>query len=135
MRWIVAGILLAVLAGCGSDRVPTYPVRGRVQFSDGDPVRLGTVELESLEFGTTASGKIRDDGSFVLGTYTPTDGAAAGKHRVIVVQIIVSDGTFEHTLDHGQPVPRRYCDYETSQLSAAVEATEQNELLIELSPE
>ena len=123
-------ILLATLTGCGSDRVPTYPVHGQVRFSDG--ARVGTIELESLEHGTTATGRIQEDGSFVLGTYTPTDGAAQGKHRVIVVQIVISDGTFQHTKDHGKRVPAKYGSYETSGLSASVEATEQNRIVIEL---
>ena len=135
MRWIALVNLLALTVGCGSDRVPTYPVSGRVQFADGDPVRVGTIELESLDFGTTATGRIREDGSFVLGTYTPTDGAAAGAHRAIVVQIIVSDGTFQHTRDHGRPVPRRYGNYETSSLSVTVTPQPANDVVIELSAE
>lgn len=135
MRWLFLASLILVVTGCGSNRVPTYPVSGRVQFADGEPVRVGVVELESVTSGTTASGRIQDDGTFVLGTYTPTDGAAAGEHRVIVVQIIVNDGTFQHTKDHGRPVPRRYGDYATSTLSASVEASEQNSVVLELSPE
>lgn len=128
-------IILTTLTGCGSDRVPTYPVHGQVRFSDGAPVRVGTIELESIEHGTTATGRIQEDGSFVLGTYTPTDGAAQGKHRVIVVQIVISDGTFKHTKDHGKRVPAKYGSYETSGLSTSVEATEQNRIAIELPTE
>lgn len=130
---MILASLTMVAAGCGSSRVPTYPVSGRVQFADGEPVRVGTVELESLSSGTTASGKIQEDGSFVLGTYTPTDGAVAGEHRVIVVQIIVNDGTFQHTKDHGRAVPQRYGDYATSSLSVSVDASAMNSMVIELS--
>lgn len=133
MRWFAAGLILSLMTGCGSDRVPTYPVRGRVQFDDGDPVRLGTIELESKEFGTTATGRIQEDGTFVLGTYTPTDGAAAGEHTAIVVQIIIGDGTFQHSKDHGRPVPRRYGGYETSKLSVTVEAADENHVVVELA--
>ena len=125
--------LLAVLIGCGSDQVPTYPVSGKVQFKDGIPVRNGTIELESIEHGTTATGTIQHDGSFVLGTYTPDDGAAAGEHRAIVVQIIIADGSMKHTIDHGRPVPPRYAEYETASLSVTVEPKEQNQVTVELS--
>ncbi|MCH2202793.1 MAG: carboxypeptidase regulatory-like domain-containing protein [Fuerstiella sp.] len=135
MRWTLLSILGSLLFGCNAERVSTYPVRGRVLFTDGTPVRVGTIELESITFGTTASGQIQEDGSFVLGTYTPSDGAAAGNHRVVVVQIIVSDGTVQHTKDHGQPVPRRYGDYASSSLSVSVEPQPLNNLIIELSPE
>ncbi|MCH2210721.1 MAG: carboxypeptidase regulatory-like domain-containing protein [Fuerstiella sp.] len=133
MRCTLLWILALLLFGCQTDRVSTYPVRGRVQYTDGTPVRVGTIELESVTFGTTASGRIQQDGSFVLGTYTSSDGAASGKHRVVVVQIIVSDGTVQHTKDHGRPVPRRYGDYARSSLSVSVEPQPLNDLIIELS--
>ncbi len=128
-------ILVLFAIGCGSDEVPIYPVSGRVLFEDGDPVRLGTVELESLNYGTTASGKIQEDGSFVLGTYTANDGAAAGEHRAIIVQIVVNDGTFQHTKDHGRKVPQRYGDYATSRLFVNVFIDTQNDVQLKLSSE
>ena len=134
MRWPVL-VLFAFVVGCGTDRVPTYPVHGHVRFADGDPVRVGTIELESLKFGTTATGRIGEDGSFTLGTYTPTDGAAVGEHRAIVVQIIVNDGTFQHTKDHGRAVPRRFRNYATSELSVSVEARPDNKVVVELPSE
>lgn len=132
MRCCLAACLSVIAAGCGSDQVDTYPVSGKVVFADGEPVRLGTVEFESVSFGTTASGKIKEDGSFVLGTYTSTDGAASGKHRAIVVQIVVNDGTFRHVKDHGRPVPLRYGNYATSGLSVVIFPEDSNNVLLEL---
>lgn len=126
-------LLLAItlpLMGCGSDQVPTYPVRGKVQFDDGVPVRNGTIELESVEHGTTATGTIQSDGSFVLGTYTEDDGAAAGEHTAIVVQLVIADGAFKHTVDHGRPVPPKFADYESSPLKVTVEPKPQNEITV-----
>lgn len=135
MRWLPVALMFVAACGCSSDRVPTYPVTGRVQFSDGEPVRTGTVEFESEEFATTATGSIQDDGTFVLGTYESDDGAAVGKHRAIVVQIIIADGITKHTKDHGRAVPPRYADYSSSGLSLQVEPIEQNELIITLRDE
>jgi len=104
-----------------------------VQFADGEPVRSGTIELESKEFQTSASGRIKPDGTFILGTYTPSDGAAAGNHQVIVVQVIINDGSFQHTMDHGRSVPQRYGNYETSGLTASVKPAAENKILIELA--
>jgi len=132
MRIPVIALLLFTTCGCNSDRVPTYPVSGQVLFTDGEPVRTGTIELESKEFGTTASGTIQDDGTFVLGTYKSNDGAAAGEHRVIVVQIIISDGITKHTKDHGRPVSPQYGDYSTSGLTVEVKPIEQNRVDITL---
>ena len=127
-------VLLTTLIGCGSDRIPTYPVAGHVRFEDGEPVRTGTVELSSNEFGTTAVGSIQEDGSFVLGTYTGNDGAAEGDHRAIVVQIVVNDGTFQHTRDHGRRVPSHFSDYDTAALTVHVDAKPENHVTIVLPP-
>ncbi|WP_417376395.1 carboxypeptidase regulatory-like domain-containing protein [Gimesia maris] len=132
MRWGILTLLICSY-GCGSDKVPTYPVSGRVQFADGEPVRTGTIELESKEHGTSATGTIQEDGTFVLGTYTSNDGAAAGKHRAIVVQIIIADGITKHTRDHGRAVPPLYGDYDSSPLSVVVQAIPQNEVILSLS--
>lgn len=131
MRWFIITLLICSY-GCSSDKVPTYPVSGRVQFADGEPVRTGTIELESKEHGTSATGTIQEDGTFVLGTYTPNDGAAAGKHRAIVVQLIIGDGITKHTRDHGRTVPPLYGDYDSSPLLVEVQAIPQNEVILSL---
>lgn len=131
MRWAILTLLICSY-GCGPDKVTTYPVSGRVQFADGEPVRTGTIELESKDHGTSAIGTIQEDGTFVLGTYTPNDGAAAGKHQAIVVQIIIADGITKHVKDHGRAVPPLYGDYDSSPLSVEIQATPQNEVILTL---
>lgn len=131
----VSGLLvvcLSSLAGCHSDRIKTWPVTGRVQFEDGSAVKIGVIELESIDHKTTATGRIGEDGSFVLGTYESEDGAVAGKHRVIVLQLIMNDMGVRHTRDHGHPVPSRYATYDTAGLSAVVEEMNSNFLTITL---
>jgi hypothetical protein len=120
-----------MISGCGSSRVPVYPVSGTVVSEDGSPVRTGTVELESRDHKLSATGSIREDGSFVLGTYTSNDGACAGEHRVIVTQLIINDGTVQHTKDHGQPVDPMYASYNSSPLTASV--TEKTENILKFT--
>lgn len=131
MKFSMAGmflILVWVVTGCGTSKVPTYPVSGTVLFEDGSPVLTGTVELESRDHGLTAAGRIRDDGSFVLGTYTSNDGACAGPHKVIVMQLIVNDGTVNHTRNHGKSIDPKFSSYATSTLTATIKAVESNNL-------
>lgn len=130
--WFVSGMLL-VTCGCGSDRIPTYPVRGTVVFSDGSPVRTGIVEFSSENHDLTATGTIQPDGSFVLGTYDINDGAVAGIHSVIVLQMIINDGTVVHTKDHGQPLDSKFASYESSGLKASVVAGQENALEIKVT--
>lgn len=120
--------LLTLLSGCGQGRPETYPTRGKVVFSDGSPVRLGTIELLSEEHKINATGTIQQDGSFVLGTFTPSDGACAGKHIAIVTQLIVNDGLTKHQLDHGAPVDPAYASYSTSPLFVVIEAKDMNDI-------
>jgi hypothetical protein len=90
--WLIRGASLACLlaAGC-SDRLPTYPVSGRVIFPDGSPVHTGTIELQSLEHPVQARGTIGMDGMFSLTTYEKNDGAVAGKHSCVVVQLVLAE--------------------------------------------
>ncbi|MCP4510322.1 MAG: carboxypeptidase regulatory-like domain-containing protein [Fuerstiella sp.] len=126
MRHWILTVLIVSAVGCSSDQVSTYPVSGRVVFENGNPVRYGTIEFTSAEHGTTATGRIDHDGRFMLGTYTANDGAAAGDHNAIVVQMIVADGAFEHTIDHGDAVPAKYAAYENSPLKVSVNSDEEN---------
>ena len=124
----LALVCLSMTIGCGESKIPTYPVSGTVVFDDGSPVRTGTVELSSKDHKLAATGKIRDDGTFVLGTYESDDGACAGGHRVIVMQLIINDGTVKHSKDHGHPVDPIFASYNTSPLTATVQADEGNML-------
>ena len=132
LRCLVCLCVIASLAGCASDQVPTWPTTGKVVFADGSPVRTGTIELESQAHELSASGRIEEDGTFVLGTYDLDDGAVAGDHAVIVVQFILNDGTVDHTRDHGRKVPPIFASYESSGLTTTVAEGQPNELTITL---
>jgi hypothetical protein len=122
--------LFVTSSGCGEKQPATYPTRGRVVFSDGKPVMLGTVELLSEDGALNAQGAIQPDGTFVLGTFASNDGAVAGTHKAIVMQMIVSDGLPKHSMDHGDPVDPFYGSYSSSPLTASVQATESNEITL-----
>lgn len=117
--------LLLSLAGCNSDRLPTYPVEGTIRFEDGSFPKFGDIEFYSATHRINARGKINRDGSFTVGTYAPNDGAVEGKHEIIVIQI---SGTYltakyndEIKHDHGALVNTSYFDYRTSDLECNIE--------------
>jgi hypothetical protein len=134
------GIALSILVGCDSGRVPTYPVSGSVRFSDGKPVRFGTVEFDSQEPGPSPHAKLDADGRFSLGTFEPEDGAPAGEYRVIIVQHFDAPSTapgsrtvvesIAHQSDtHSDArVAPEYADYRTSPLRAQVKSEGENYL-------
>jgi hypothetical protein len=70
------------MLGCSNQRKETAPVRGRVTL-DGKPLTSGTVSF-SPDAGRAGGGEIGADGSYTVGTYTKSDGAIIGKHKVAV---------------------------------------------------
>ena len=127
LRWLLC---VAMLTGC-SDQLPTYPVRGRVEFKGGGgPVHVGTVELKSLDHGVQARGEIQDDGSFTLTTYQPGDGAVAGRHACVVVQFVMTEELAGHMGSKVGVIDRRYNSYATSGLQIEIQPHKTNEVLI-----
>jgi hypothetical protein len=129
-RLVLVIVSIATVAGCGSDRPQVYPTQGKVVFADGKPVKLGTVELYSDEHKLSAVGTIRNNGSFLLGTFTTDDGAVAGRHRAIVTQMVINDTMTKHVLDHGAPVDPIYGSYNTSPLEVIISGDGPNEITL-----
>jgi len=50
------------------------------------------------------------------------------ERRVIVAQLIINDGTVQHTKDHGKPVDPLYSSYNTSTLPPTVKEQADNTL-------
>jgi hypothetical protein len=91
MKWLrlprlSAFLALAALLGtsCGPGRTPVHPVSGQVFFAGkptpGAVVVFHPVGTEDPQ-GPRPSGKVQEDGSFSLTTFTPGDGAPEGGVR------------------------------------------------------
>lgn len=119
----------AMFLGC-SDRLRTYPASGRVEFTSGGVVHVGTVELKSREHGVQARGSIGGDGSFVLSTYDAGDGAVEGAHDCVVVQFVMTEDVAGHKPSTIGVVDRRYASYATSGLQVDISPNKSNEVLI-----
>lgn len=119
------------LVGCQRDP-PTYPVSGKVQFPSGAPVRMGTVETRSQELGVHARGTIESDGSFSLTTFRPGDGAVAGIHDCVVVQLVVAEG-FDGKVSTYGVVDPKHNSYRTSGLTLEVKPDQTNEVVLEVT--
>lgn len=75
--------MLACCGGCGGGP-ELAAVRGTVQY-DGKPLTQGRVVFTSVERGKAATGQINQDGTYVLSTMQPDDGATPGKYKVSVM--------------------------------------------------
>ncbi|WP_425398652.1 hypothetical protein [Aeoliella sp.] len=84
-KWSMICLLLALAASSGcNDRPELGTVAGSVML-DGKPLKFGKVMFQHVEGGQPATGEIQPDGSFVLSTFRPEDGAIVGAHRIRVV--------------------------------------------------
>lgn len=128
-RIILSALVIGALAGvgCNSDRLPTYPTTGTIQFQDGRPVRFGSIEFYNVENDITARGTIGRDGTYQVGTFQPKDGTIAGEHQVVIIQVLMpapviksEDGAHHHH-DHGRHVDKKYATYATSPLKCTIE--------------
>jgi hypothetical protein len=128
-RLLLPALLLTALAGCGGSN--TYPVEGKIIFTDGKDVRQlegGTVEFMPVEEGKeSAIGDIQADGSFRLTTGTAGAGAAPGKYRVIIAL------PQARSVDLPPPpvIHPRYEDPATTDLEVVVE-TKKNEVVLKV---
>jgi hypothetical protein len=147
-------ILMLAVYGCGADRVPTHPVMGQLRFQDGTFPKMGTIEFYNAEHKVNARGKIRNDGSFTVGTFEKEDGAVAGTHSVAIIQLMSDslaakrevvieideseDGAghdhnhgHDHNVNDVEIVHPKYADYRTSDLSIEIQPGE-NRITLEL---
>jgi hypothetical protein len=87
--WYAPGLLAAALAGCGPGHgLSLGRVQGKVTYK-GEPVRYGQVffvpDVSKGTDGPSAMGSITEDGTYILSTDSPGDGALVGHHKVGIV--------------------------------------------------
>ena len=89
-HWWIGLILvapLAALTGCGEKAVAVVPVSGKVLFQ-GHPAPGAQVVLHPVTKASeqvfSATGKVRDDGTFKIGVNVDGDGAPPGEYVATV---------------------------------------------------
>lgn len=116
---VLSVFTLAMLAGCEPSRPETAEVSGRITFK-GKPVPQGRILFWPSK-GRPAMAEIQPDGTYELTTFSGSDGAMLGEHRVTI------KATRMHFPDGNQTkgvvqwlVPQRYENINTSPLTAEV---------------
>lgn len=131
--YALAAVGLLALSGCG-DAPPVAPVVGKVTLG-GRPLTAGRVmfsPLEGEEGAIPAMGDIQPDGRYSLSTYGDQDGAAVGKHQVMVIPPRVEGGQEDQEDDDLDDAPAPYVV--PPGLTFEVQAGRDNEFHIELQP-
>ncbi|WP_437222776.1 carboxypeptidase-like regulatory domain-containing protein [Planctomicrobium sp. SH661] len=133
--WLVLAMLSSLATGCGKKPIPgrpaLYPVTGVVSFA-GEPSADAVVVFSPVDHSFAATAKTREDGSFEMQTFSPSDGAAAGEYKVLVYKVDV------HELPGGgirevYHLPDRYRDLTKTDLVATVSPDQKNQLNFTLS--
>jgi hypothetical protein len=121
-------LAMLVVSGCSDAKVKTHPVNGKIQLADGD---VAVLEKSSVELMPDAdstmrpSGVIQRDGSFQIKTFHDGEflvGAPEGGYKA---RIILADESDEGVPQRkGDPIHRRFLDFQTSGLSITVPSSD-----------
>ncbi len=124
-------VVIATLSGC-SNQPRTYEVSGRVQFPNGRPVKVGVVEFLSPKHSLNARGNIKKDGTFTLTTFDEGDGAVAGEHKCVVLQMIIGENMKGFGGTKLGVVDPKFGSYSTSELTAVVKENDKNNIVLQV---
>ncbi|MCH2130906.1 MAG: hypothetical protein MK179_17325 [Pirellulaceae bacterium] len=131
LRFWLFVLASCVFSGCQhEEELPTFPVQGRVTYTDGSPVASGIVSFSIQLEGqrVTARGLLDEHGKYRLSTRVPNDGAVAGIHQV-TLQPSPTAGTMADRLQ--SVIPEKYWNLTTTDLE--LEITEGgNDILLEI---
>ncbi len=120
---VLCGMLL--LSGCGGedlDRPKTAPVTGTVSYQ-GRLVELGVISFIPDNGERSGIGRIQEDGTFTVSTYSEGDGAIVGTNKVTISA---------YDKDLVNHVPGSYESVYTTSLTFEVEPETNNEFEIVL---
>jgi len=121
LRFCCFAILLALVVGCSKN----VPLRGTVTFSDDNtPLTAGTVTFRKGD-GNIARGRIKEDGTFVVGFEKETNGLPPGQYTVSIsdARVVVGQHLGTDDLIWEQLIDMKYERAETSGLTVEVNAS------------
>lgn len=124
---------LAVATGCRQSNVPaTSEVRGIITYK-GQPVKNAQVTFHPEDGENSGRGVTDEQGKFVLSTYSISDGAVLGKHKV-TVEVLENRNRAVPTerLRAKSPIPLKYADVNTTRLQVDVRR-DPNEVELQLT--
>jgi hypothetical protein len=132
----IALVVFGHIAGC-SQGPTVYRVKGKVTYQ-GKALTTGVVAFHHTDQKSPlVKGEIGPDGTFQLSTRRPGDGAAPGEYRVTVTSMTPGKGVEGIDKDYRPPqplIPLKYMRLDESPLKATVEARDDNDIQLSLTP-
>jgi hypothetical protein len=124
-------LLLFAAAGCGTNGLTgLYKVKGKITLQ-GQPIDDVVVTFKPIEVDPAkrpAGGRSTADGTFVISTLKPNDGAYPGKYKVLVGKFVANKA---QTLS-SDTVPMKYRNAETTPIEYEVKAGKNALLTIDI---
>jgi hypothetical protein len=125
-------VTLGTILGCNRPPQATYPVKGVVKWNDGQSateLESAGIELQVIEgpaIRVSPRGDVGPDGTFVLRTYGPADGAPEGEYRAVIMPWVLPDLTVK------RPPPivdKRFQSFQSTPLRVTVKP-EPNDIVL-----
>jgi hypothetical protein len=119
---IIPTMALVMLAGCSASQEPppaTYPVRGKVLLSNGQPAYPASITFYAKDKpGNDAMALTGPDGSFALGTFSKDDGAIPGHYAVTIEPLALGTGSAKNL--PRITIPKQYLSESNTPLNVEV---------------
>jgi hypothetical protein len=127
LSWIA--LVAAALSGCsGSMPFDLAPVRGKVTYDDGSPIKAASILVTFTPIVAEGGGAIAppggqvtvgsSDGTFdSVSSHRPGDGLVVGRHKVVVVSFESGPDGRPH---RSEAVPERYTKIATTPLEIEI---------------
>jgi len=91
MNQRILGLVVLTAIFCTVGCSGNVQVTGKVTFPDGTPLTVGKVTFETDKF--SASGPLKEDGTYRLGTLSERDGIPPGQYKVFIAGAMQQGGT------------------------------------------
>ncbi|QDU74987.1 hypothetical protein Pan97_20070 [Bremerella volcania] len=111
-------LLCLSLTGCGNGRTTAGATASGLVTIDGVPLDGGTIAFAPVGRGSSAFGKIRPDGTYVVETDAQTIGLAPGDYQVaIYYEPSETEDAQGNVIVGKNPVAKKYGDFDRSGLT------------------
>jgi len=91
MNQRILGLVLIAAIFCAIGCSKNVKVSGKVTFPDGSPLTVGKVTFETATY--SASGQLKEDGTYTIGSLSDNDGLPPGLYKVFIAGAMKQDGT------------------------------------------
>jgi len=126
-RHILFGLVVLCLLGSGCDS--KQKLTGKVTFSDGELLTVGTVVFSTPDFISRSF--IKPNGTFDVGTYKDGDGIPPGTYKVFVIEAFASNPK-DPSGDTMIPlVAAEFTSAETTPLSITIPGSQTYDIVVE----